>query len=95
MSNLIINAKAWRFAILWFVLFSLNALGTSIIASLTGAQWDELKGQQKFLICTAIFVNWTGTIMAYMSRAAKKIESGQLPFDDTSFQTKTPTDPKP
>lgn len=94
MKSIITQAKAWRFAILWFVLFSLNALGTAIIAALTGADWFTLDPQSKFMICVAIFVNWSGTIMAFMSKAAKKIESGQLPFDDTSFIEKQPTQPK-
>lgn len=87
-NSIISKAVAWRMAVLWFVLFSLNALGSSVIAALTGAQWSELDGQSKFMICLAVFVNWSGTVMAFFKSAAKKIESGQLPFDDTTTTTK-------
>lgn len=91
MSTFITQAKAWKFAIFWFVLFSVNALCTSVMAALTGADWATLDPQSKFMICVAILGNWTGTIMAFMSKAAKKIESGQLPFDDgTTFTPLTP-----
>lgn len=66
-----LNFVQYWIAGVWFVLFSLNALATSIIAALTGAKWDQISGQEKFLICVAIFANWSGVIMAFMSKAAK------------------------
>lgn len=57
-----------------FCLFSLNSLGTSIIASLMGTNWDTITGQQKFEIIVAILVNWTGMIMAFFSKATQKVQ---------------------
>lgn len=68
---------AYRLAILWFCLFSVNSLGTVIIAALQGAVWAQLSTQAKFLIITAIVSNWTGTIMAYVSKQAKRADAGQ------------------
>lgn len=73
---------AWRIAIIMFALFSLNSLCTAIIAALTGTVWNELDGQAKFLIILAIFVNWSGTIMAFLSKAAQKMHIPVL-GDDT------------
>ena len=77
MSEILNKAKvqwlAYRMAVAWFVMFSLNALCTSVIASLTGAKWDALDWQQKFMICVSIVGNWTGTIMAFFSKQSQKM----------------------
>lgn len=73
------NIWEFRMAIFWFILFSTNALGTAVIASLTGTDWETLDPQDKFMICVAVFVNWTGTIMAFMSKQAGRIkQTGQI-----------------
>jgi hypothetical protein len=96
MSAIITNTKTaaieYRMAIFWFVLFSLNSLGTSILASLTGANWAELDGQSKFMIVMAVLVNWTGTIMAFISKQSARIkQTGEiLPSNDTQQIIKTP-----
>ena len=48
----------------WLVLFSINSLGTCVIAALTGVEWESLSHQKRFLIVVAIGVNWTGHLMA-------------------------------
>lgn len=72
-------------AIVLFVLFSVNALGTSILAASAGSVWSSLGTQEKFTICVAVVVNWTGTIMAFLSKAAQRIKAtGELlPSGDT------------
>ena len=91
MSNIINKALEWKMAAVWFALFSLNSLGTSVMASLTGAEWSQLDGQSKFMICVAVFVNWTGTITAFISKAGSRIQQGQplFPTGDTQFLTQT------
>lgn len=69
---MISSVWAWRIAILWFLVFSINALGTSAIASLTGAKWEHLDTQEKILIVIGITVNWTNTIGAFLHNAVKK-----------------------
>jgi sterol desaturase/sphingolipid hydroxylase (fatty acid hydroxylase superfamily) len=64
---------AYRMAVAWFVMFSVNSLCTSILASLTGAKWDSIDWQQKFLICVSVLGNWTGTIMAFFSKQSQKM----------------------
>jgi hypothetical protein len=91
MSELINRTKLtvieWKMAIFWFCLFSLNALGSSIMAALTGAVWNELDSQSKFMIVIAVMVNWTGTIMAFISKQANRIhQTGNLlPAEDTTI----------
>jgi len=88
--NSIINAtRAWKLAILWFVLFSINALGTSIMASLVGTTWSQLDTLGKWMIVVAVIVNWTGTIMAFLSKAARKIDGLDTFTNDTTFISKT------
>lgn len=70
---------AYRLAIMWFALFSLNALCTAITASIVGKNWGELSSQDKFIIVVLITQNWTGTIMAFFSKATQKLSSGEAP----------------
>lgn len=65
---------AYRLAFLWCFLFSANALGAAMIAALTGAEWSALTTQKKIMIGVAIMVNWTGTMMAFVSKAAKRAD---------------------
>ena len=67
---------AYRIAICWFFVFSLNALATAILAASIGTMWADLHYQDRFEIVLAIIVNYTGTMMAFMSKAAKKVEDG-------------------
>jgi hypothetical protein len=98
MSDMIKNAKAmmweWRVAAFWFFLFSVNTLFTSITAALVGTDWATLDAQSKFMIFIAVAGNWTGTIMAFISKQAGRIQKTGLPFpapDETSFITRTQT----
>lgn len=84
------NALAYRIAAAWFILFTISALCTAIIGALTGKNWAELSGQDKFIIVVCIIGNWTGVIMAFISNAAKKM-TGQpnlIPTGDTTHLTK-------
>lgn len=62
----------YRLAVFWFCLFSVNSLCTSISASMAGAVWSNLGPQDRFAIYVAVIGNWTGTIMAFLSKAAQK-----------------------
>jgi len=89
--------KVWeiRVSVAWFVLFSINSLGTCILAASAGSVWGNLGWQEKFTVAVAVVVNWTGTIMAYLKQAAKKIEAGQNPIDDNTQRFTNPPATKP
>ncbi len=90
------NIWEFRLAIFWFLLFSLNALGTCILASLTGTKWAELDTQNRWMIFIAVFVNWSGTIMAFISKTSARVKkTGQIwtNEDGDTIET-TPDAPK-
>ena len=80
----------WWGIILYFVLFSINALATSTMASLVGTKWNTLDGQQKFMICVAVVANWTGLIVVFIQQIMRRIVSGKPPIEtgDTQHLTK-------
>lgn len=89
-------SKVWEFrlAIFWFCLFSINSLATCFAASFTGPDWNNLSKQQVCLIVALMIANWTGTLMAFISKQAKRMETGQSPFSDTAFTPKPTETPK-
>lgn len=97
MNRITETAIQYRIGIFWFCLFSLNSLGTCLLAASSGCVWDNLDWQSRVNVILALIVNWTGTIMAYVSKAAKKIEQGQNPIGDgdTQIITKSTDTPKP
>ena len=88
-SNLTASILEWRLAIFWFILFSVNSLCTAITAALAGTDWAQIDGQAKFMVYVAILLNWTGTIMAFVSKNAGKISQGQLFEGDLTADKKT------
>lgn len=90
-----ITALEWKMAIAWFVLFSVNSLGSCMLAASAGSVWSSLGTQERLTVITAVVVNWTGTIMAWISKSAKKLSSGENPIVDdgtiaiTKQQTQT------
>ena len=84
----------WRIAILLFLLFSVNSLCMIILAALAGADWAQIDAQAKFMIYVAVLGNWTGVILAFVSKQAARIKNtGEIiPDDGTQFLTRTRTD---
>ena len=95
MSEMLNRAKTsileWRMAICWFILFSVNSLATCLIASLVNCNWSQMDAQAKLLMALTVLANWTGTIMAFVSKAGSRIQQGQplFPTGDTQFMTQT------
>ena len=58
----------WKLAILYFLLFSLNALATSVAAALAEVEWSQITPTHRVVIVAVMVVNWTGTVMAFMNR---------------------------
>lgn len=82
-----------RLAIITGLLFTFNSLGTSIMVGLGNSTWSTMGLQNRFTMCVGIFVNWSGTMMAWMNRAITNLQRGQLPLPptgsgDTSLLTK-------
>ena len=69
-------ALEWKIAIMWFCFFTISSLGTAIIAASAGSVWGNLGWQERFTVILAIAVNWSNTMMAFLSKASKKIASG-------------------
>lgn len=77
----------WRIAIIMFMLFSINSLCMITLASLAGADWVMLDKQAKFMIYIAIMGNWTGTILAFVSKQAARIKkTGEILPEDGGTQ---------
>ena len=94
MPEIIVKAKAsiWEFriAIFYFILFSGNCLGTAVLAGLTGVEWSTLDTQAKVLLGVAVAVNWSNTMLAFISKQATRIkQTGEVfPMGDTQFISK-------
>ena len=79
----------WKFrmAIIYCFLFTINSLGTVVVAGLVNSDWYAMNTQSKFLFYAMVTINWTGTMMAFLSRNAKKLEDGDLPDDSSTTTT--------
>lgn len=75
------EATKWeiRLVIITGLLFTFNSLGTSIMVGLGNSSWSVITTQSKFVMCVGIFVNWSGTMMAWMNRAISNLQRGKLP----------------
>jgi len=82
-------------AIIYCFLFTVNSLGTVVVAGLVNSDWEAMNKQSKFLFFAMVTINWTGTMMAFLSRNAKKIEDGELPDDTTTTVTVPPRPGQP
>jgi hypothetical protein len=71
----------WWGIILYFALFSFNALATSTLAAFVGSKWQQLTGQDKFMIIVAIMANWTGLVLVFVQRSMGRIVSGKPPIE--------------
>ena len=71
----------WWGIILYFALFSFNALATSTLAAFIGAKWSILTGQEKFMILVAILANWTGLVLVFVQRSMGRMASGKPPLE--------------
>ena len=86
-----IKLLEWRMAICWFVLFTIGSLASAISASLVNADYSAMNGQSRFLMYLAIIISWANTMMAFFSKAAKKVDS-QINGDGTQFITRAHTE---
>ena len=69
-----ITMLEYKMAILMFVLFSVNSLCSCFVASMAGSVWATLDTQSKITVVVAMVGNWTGTVIAFVSKAATRIK---------------------
>jgi hypothetical protein len=86
-----IKLLEWRMAFVWFSLFSAVSLASATLGALTNANWSMMDTQGKVQMVLAIFVSWGTTMMAFFSKAAKKVEQQITPDSGTAFITRTDT----
>lgn len=76
--------------IAYFFLFSFNGLCTAIQLAFLNAEWSTMSSTSRFLVVTAIFQNWTGTMLAFMFKAINRVEHGKAIIgEDTQSWSKT------
>lgn len=85
-------------AIITGLFFTASSLGTCIMVGLGNSVWATMSGQSKFLMVVGIFVNWSGTMTAWINRAISDLRKGKLPLppgssSDTSMLTKSDVPP--
>ena len=78
------NIIKYRLAIFYGVLFSFNALASAITASFLNVEWDSLSGTSKFLLIIVVAQNWTGTMLAFMSKTIARLDQGLDPVPPPS-----------
>lgn len=71
----------WWSVILYFALFSFNALATSTTAALIGAKWETLSAQEHFMIFVAIVANWTGLVLVFVQKSTSRLAAGKMPIE--------------
>lgn len=83
----------WASVILYFSLFSFNALATSLMAGLVGVKWENLTHQDKFMIAVAVLANWTGLVLVFIQRSMARLASGKAPIEtgDTDHISRNPS----
>ena len=72
---------SYRIAIAYGFLFSVGALCTSFVSAFTGIDWSDLTGTQRSVVIAAMIANWTGVILAYLSKTMSRLEAGKPPIE--------------
>ncbi len=83
----------WRIAIAWALLFLLNTTASSFIIAFGGiADPSKLTAWQIAIIIAGWIMSLTGTLMAFLSKAARALpgdgSAPELPNGGTQFLTK-------
>lgn len=94
------EATVWeiRLACITGFFFTANSLGSCIMIGLGTSVWSTMTAQNRFVMIVGIFVNWSGTMIAWMNRAISDLRKGRIPLppgSDTSMLTKHDVQPTP
>lgn len=85
-------ALTWAIVASWFFLFTLVSLCMSIVTVFYGMRWVEMDEQDRIMAMILIIANWGTVIMAFLNKAARRVQRGELPItegDEDLLQTKT------
>lgn len=71
---------AYRIAILYGALFSVDSLLHALILSFLNVSWSQLDTTSKWLLLAAVLKNWTSTMLAFCSKTVANVQKGKLPM---------------
>lgn len=82
---------ATNMTLVWFILFSVNTLCSSMMAGLAGKYWSQMNPEDRFIMVVAIVMNWTGSIQAFLYQAINRVQhgGGLLPPETVTPETKS------
>ncbi len=85
------NLITYKLAYVYAFLYSVNALGSAIVASFMNVEWESLSSTSKFLLFVVILQSWTGTMLAFLNKTLARIQQGEspIPMGDTTMIVKT------
>lgn len=73
-------ALTWWIVGAWFVLFTMVSFGTSIVTVFYGMRWMEMDWQDRIMAMILILVNWGTVMMAFLNKAATRVQKGDFPI---------------
>lgn len=83
----------WIMNVMFIGFFTVNSLGTCIVAALVGIDWPAMTVTKKFVVVTVIVVNWSTMMMAYLNRSISHLLGD--PANAFAFVNEPPkTEPK-
>lgn len=71
---------AYRIAILYGALFSVDSLLNATILGFLNVSWHQLDTTSKWLLLAGILKNWTSTMLAFCSKTVANVQKGKLPM---------------
>lgn len=97
MPEFIDKAKAqvllYKIAIIFVVLYSLDAITTAFVSVMIDTSWSDLTGTQKWIRVALICKAWASSMLAFFTNVGKKLQNDKPLFDDeTNPQSKTKTE---
>lgn len=97
MSEIMVSARRglmlYKMAVVYVILFSVNALATAVICSFLNTEWSAISPTKRFLLVTVILQNWTGVLLAFFNKSINRAEQGQFPIptgDTSQWQIQPP-----
>ncbi len=76
------HASTYKLAYFYGVLYSVNALGTAIVASFLNIEWSELSPTTKFIMIILVIQNWSATMLAYLNKTIARIHENKPLFTE-------------
>lgn len=80
--------------LLFFILFSINALGSCTLSSLQSVNWKDVSETTQVCIIVCIITNWTGVLLAFFFNPSPRPTSIPGPVVPVAGPVLTATQPK-